>query len=128
MNVKRAAAAVALTGALVAATAACSTERDDDCRTQYTPVYYFMGADHHYHYGSPTGQTVPHWKLPKSATKVPGYKPVPGTLTKPVNPRQQDSSGKPAGSGTGTKPQPKAPAAKQPAPAPKAPAPAPRRR
>lgn len=99
----------------------CGVDNDDDrCRTA-TPVYYFMGADHHYHYGSPTGQTVPHWKLPKSATKAPGYRPVPGTLKKPVNPNQRGNTGGPA---AGTKPLPKAPAAPK-APAPKAPAPAP---
>lgn len=52
----------------------CSAGTDDDCRTQYVPMFYSL-VDHHYHYGSVTGKTVPAAKVPSEASKVPGYKP-----------------------------------------------------
>lgn len=67
MNVKRTLAAVALTGALVATTAACST--DDDCGS--TGYIYVVGGV--YHYGSPTGPTVPkRYTDPKTGKLKPG--------------------------------------------------------
>lgn len=61
----------------------CGTEkRDDDCRTA-TPVVMFLGADHHYHYGSPTGKIVPATQVPKSAQKVSGYKPPSAKVAPP---------------------------------------------
>uniref|UniRef100_A0AAU7GWA4 Lipoprotein n=1 Tax=Streptomyces phage Geonosis TaxID=3158856 RepID=A0AAU7GWA4_9CAUD len=67
-------------GAITAATigvallTGCGSEkRDDDCRTA-TPIVMFLGTDHHYHYGSPTGKIVPATQVPKSARTAPGYK------------------------------------------------------
>lgn len=52
----------------------CGTEdRDDDCRTA-APVVMFLGADRHYHYGSPTGKIVPATQVPKAARTASGYK------------------------------------------------------
>jgi hypothetical protein len=122
MNTKRTLAAVALTGALVATTAACSVDDDDRCRTsvQYVPMF-FSTVDHHYHYGSPTGKLVPANKVPSAARKVPNYKPWTPPKA-PVNKTPKAPSGS-TGSKPGTVKQP--PAVKAPAPAPKAPAPAP---
>ncbi|ATN93747.1 hypothetical protein SEA_ABT2GRADUATEX2_7 [Streptomyces phage Abt2graduatex2] len=95
----------------------CGTEkRDDDCRTA-TPVVMFLGADHHYHYGSPTGKIVPATQVPKSAQKVSGYKPP----SAKVAPPPKVDLKKPSTSGSVNKPAPAAP--KPPA----APRPAPRR-
>lgn len=70
------------TGAFAAVTAVtlgvvmltgCGTEDWDDCRNA-TPAVMFLGTDHHYHYGSPTGKLVPATQVPKSARTAPGYK------------------------------------------------------
>ncbi|ALY07257.1 hypothetical protein SEA_MAIH_7 [Streptomyces phage Maih] len=93
----------------------CGTEdRDDDCRTA-APVVMFLGTDHHYHYGNPTGKIVPATQVPKSARKVSGYKPPSTKIAPPpkVDLKKPGTSG-----GSVNKPAP--------APAPKAPAPAPR--
>lgn len=53
----------------------CGTEdRDDDCNSSAVPVVMFLGADRHYHYGSPTGKIVPATQVPKSARSATGYK------------------------------------------------------
>lgn len=100
-------------GAIAAATigavllTGCGTEkRDDDCRTA-TPIVMFLGSDHHYHYGSPTGKIVPATQVPKSARKVSGYKPPPkvdlkkpgtsGSVNKPAAPKPAAPAPRPAG-------------------------------
>ena len=112
---KHASAIGALTAAAlgVAVLTGCGTEdRDRDCRTA-TPVVMFLGTDHHYHYGSPTGKIVPATQVPKSARKVSGYK-APSAKIAP--PPKVDLK-KPGTSGSVNKPA---------APAPKPAAPAPR--
>lgn len=78
---------------------ACGTEVDD-CGTQ--PMFYST-TDHLYHYGSPTGRTVPATKVPSGARKVPGYKPynppkpapkVNGPAPRPAAPPKAPSSWK----------------------------------
>lgn len=94
-------AAVLATAAL--AMTACGVDPSDDCGT--TSVMFFNATDHHYHYGSPTGRTVPADKVPRSARKAPGYKaPAPAPQKPGVN-KSGGSAPKPA-------PAPKAPAPK----------------
>lgn len=64
------------------------------CTTQQ-PMFYST-TDHHYHYGSPTGSTVPGYAVPKSAQKVKGYKVPPGTAIAPKSLNKSSSK-------TGTK-------------------------
>lgn len=94
-------AAVAATAAL--ALTACADLNDDDRCKSKTTVLIFNTATGHYHYGSPTGKPVPAYKVPQSARKVPGYKPV-GPAKPPV---VKAPAAKP---GTGSKPGYKAPA------------------
>jgi hypothetical protein len=112
MNTKRTLATVALTGALIAGTAACSVDDDQDrhctSATQYVPMYFFGGT---YYYDAGHHKRVPDYKLPKTAKTVPGFKANPKTAKPPVNKTP---------SGTGSKPNMNKPAPK-PAPAPKAP-------
>ena len=90
----------------------CGTEDRDDCRNA-APVVMFMGADHHYHYGSPKGKIVPASQVPKSARSANGYK-APSTKVAP--PPKVDLR-KPGTSGGVNKPAAPKPAAPRPAPA-----------
>jgi hypothetical protein len=86
MNMKRTLAAVALSCALIAGTAACSVDDDHEDRrhcstsTQYVPMYFFSGV---YYYDAGRACGVPDYKLPKSAKRVPGFKPNPKTAKAP---------------------------------------------
>ena len=127
MNTKRTLAAVALTGALVVSTAACSVDDDHDdrahCSTVYVPMF-FSTVDRHYHYDSPKGKVVPAHKVPASARKFAGYKP-PAAPKAPVNKAPKTDTKKPGASSSKPDLNKQPPAAK-PAPAPRpAPAPAP---
>lgn len=99
-------ATVAATAVAAMTLTACAADDDDRCRTQYVPMFY-SSVDHHYHYGSATGKTVPAAKVPSEARKVPGYK--------PYNPP------KPAPKVNAPAPRPAAPAPPKPAAPPKAP-------
>ena len=64
---------------------------------------FFSSTDHHYHYGSPTGRTVPASGVPSSARKVSGYKapaaPKSGpkvNMNKPSAPKVRPAAPKPA--------------------------------
>ena len=95
----------------------CGTEdTDDDCRSA-APVVMFLGADHHYHYGSPTGKIVPATQVPKSARSASGYK-APSAKVAP--PPKVDLK-KPGTSGSVKQPSAPRPAAPAPRPAPAAP-------
>lgn len=134
MNTKRTLAAVALTGALIVGTAACSVDDDHDerahCSTVFVPMF-FSTVDRHYHYGSPTGKVVPAHKVPASARKHSGYK-APAAPKPPVNKTPKGNGKVDTTKPGGSQPKPKTPdapkannPAPRPAPAP-APAPAPR--
>lgn len=91
------AAAAVLTGALAFGLTACHGSDDDDrCRDAAPVVMFFSTVDRHYHYGSPSGKTVPGYKVPASARKVPGYKVPPGTATAPKPPKVNMNKPKPA--------------------------------
>lgn len=121
-NTKTLGVALVATAALAFGAIGCSAVDDDRDRCSTSTVYvpmFFSTVDRHFHYGSPTGKTVPHYKLPKSARNTPGYKPVPGTSKPPVNKAPKTDTKNPS---TGSKPN-----MNKPAPAPRpAPAPAPR--
>jgi hypothetical protein len=120
MNTKRTLAAVALNAALIAGTAACSVDDDHDDRrhcstsTRYVPMYFFSGV---YYYDAGHRKRVPDYKLPKSAKRVPGFKPNPKTAKAPMNKTPKAPMNKtpkaPSGS-TGSKP-----SMNKPAPAPR---------
>lgn len=88
----------------IALTAVTLTACDDDparCGVDQSSVMFYSSTDHHYHYGSPSGSLVPSTRVPKSATKVPGYKPYTPPVPKPKpapapkvkTPKQKTSGG-----------------------------------
>lgn len=98
MNKLKAAAIVAGISLAAVTLTAC----DDDparCGVDQSSVMFYSPTDHHYHYGSPSGSLVPSTRVPKSATKVPGYKPYTPPAPKPkpapkvATPKQKTGGG-----------------------------------
>lgn len=90
----------------------CGTEDRDRCRTS-APVVMFLGSDHHYHYGSPSGKIVPATQVPKSARSASGYK----APSAKIAPPPKVDLRKPGNNGSINRPAAPKPAAPAPRPA-----------